>query len=461
MNKEQLNILQEKQKEFFRSGFTKDYRHRIAVLKLLKNIIIENESKIFKALYEDLHKGQIESYTSEIAYVINEINYTIKHLKCWMKSKRVRTSLMNQPAKSYIYSEPLGTVLIISPWNYPFALLFTPLIGAIAAGNCVILKPSEVSKNTSNLIAQLIYDNFDEQYISAIEGGAEVTQNLISEKIDYIFFTGNSEVGKEIMKSASKYLIPVSLELGGKNPCIIDTDIDFEVTAKRIVWGKFFNAGQTCISPDYLLVHHSIKDKFVQALIKTINEFHGEDINSDSDISHIINEKHFDRLNSLLNDGEVIYGGKNKKKSLFISPTLMRNIKSNSKILTDEIFGPILPIFTYVNLESEIEKINKLHKPLSLYLFTNDKVKQDMIIQQTSSGQVCINGTIHTMVSNTLSFGGVGYSGIGKYKGKASFETFSHRKSVLKKSFVFDAKISYPPYKTSLETIKKAFKFLY
>jgi acyl-CoA reductase-like NAD-dependent aldehyde dehydrogenase len=461
MNQNEINILLLKQKSFFNSEKTKDISFRIENLRKLYKLIEKNETLIMDALYQDLHKSQTEAYTSEILFVLKEIEFIIKHLKKWNKPQKVRTSLINFPGKNFIQYEPYGITLIIGPWNYPFGLVFSPLAGALAAGNCAIIKPSEISKNTSKVICNLINENFPDEYLFAIEGDATVSQALINEHTDYIFFTGSTNVGKKIMKSAADHLIPVTLELGGKNPCIVDSDINLDVTARRIIWGKFFNAGQTCIAPDYLLVHREIKDKFLEKLKSTLEEFYPKILEDNQDYTHIINQEHFIRLSSLLNEGKIVAGGEKNQLKLFISPTIITDIDYNSKIMDEEIFGPILPVLTYDNLENEIYRLKSMSKPLSLYFFSNDKNKQERIIVGTSSGSVCINGTIHTIMNNRLPFGGVGLSGMGNYHGRASFETFSHKKSVLKKSFWLDLKAMYPPYKTKLDILKKIVKWLY
>ncbi len=460
MNQNEINKLLLNQKEFFNTGKTKDITFRIEQLTKLQELIEKNESIIMDALYKDLHKSQTESYTSEIAYVLKEIESIIKNLKKWNRKGKVRTSLINLPGKSYFQYEPYGIVLIIGPWNYPFGLIFSPLIGAISAGNCVVIKPSEISVNTSKLIFNLINDNFPNEYLSVVEGDSQVSQALINEKIDYLFFTGSSKIGKLIMKSASEHLIPITLELGGKNPCIVDCNIDIEVTARRIVWGKFFNAGQTCIAPDYLLVHKDIKDEFLEKIKGTLKEFFPEMHKDNKDYSHIVNQVHFDRLSALMDEGIIVAGGEKDSANLYISPTIISELYYNSKIMNEEVFGPILPVLVYDDLNDVIQNLRNQQKPLSLYFFSKDKKKQNQILDGTSSGSVCINGTIHTIMTNKLPFGGVGLSGIGKYHGRASFETFSHKKSVLQKSFKFDLKSMYPPYKTKFSILKQIAKRL-
>lgn len=461
MNYKNINELLNDQKKFFYTGKTKEVFFRIETLRKLKNLIIENESEIMDALFKDLHKSKTESYTSEIAYVLKEIDFAIKNLKNWNKPQKAKTSLINQPGNSFVIHEPYGIILIIGPWNYPFGLIFSPLIGAISAGNCVVLKPSEISGKTSEVIADIINKNFPESYLSVIEGDASVSQSLINENIDYIFFTGSTQVGKKIMQAASEYLIPVTLELGGKNPCIVDKDIDFKITAKRIVWGKFFNAGQTCIAPDYLLIHNDIKDEFLEILKETMEQFYPKINNDNLDYSHIVNHKHYNRLEALMLEGNIIIGGDKNSKELYISPTVITDLDFNSKIMKEEIFGPLLPLIPYKNLDDEINRLKTQPKPLALYFFSKDKNKQQKIISETISGSVCINGTIHTIMTNKMPFGGVAQSGFGYYHGKSSFETFSHKKSILKKSFKFDLKSVYPPYKTKLSILKHFIKRLY
>lgn len=461
MNQSEITQLSCSQKEFFNTGKTKDISFRVMALRKLYGIIVENEDLILEALYKDLHKSQTESYTSEIAYVLKEIEFAIKNIAKWNKPKRSRNSLINQPGKSYLVQEPYGVALIIGPWNYPFGLIFSPLIGAITAGNCAIVKPSEISENTSALIADLININFTDNYLKVVTGDASVTQLLINENINYIFFTGSTEVGKKIMKSASEHLIPVTLELGGKNPCIVDSNIDFDVAISRIVWGKFFNAGQTCIAPDYVLIHSDILDDFLEKLREKIREFYPVMNKDNKDFSHIANLRHFKRIEGLMLEGSIIIGGEKDENSLFIAPTVIKDVDFDSKIMKEEIFAPLLPVITYTNLDDEIVRLTKLPKPLAIYFFSKDKTKQQKVISETTSGSICINGTIHTILTNKLPFGGVGQSGMGSYHGKSSFETFSHKKSVLKKSFWFDFKKMYPPYKTKLNILKGIIKSLY
>ncbi|MEH2418325.1 aldehyde dehydrogenase [Nostoc sp.] len=442
------------QRQFFETGKTKDVTFRIEQLKTLKQAIIQHEQSIVEALQADLYKPELESYITEIA-VIKEINYAIKHLKNWTKPKKAAVSFDFFSYSARIYPEPLGVVLIIGPWNYPFNLIISPLIGAIAAGNCAIIKPSEIASHTSGIIAKIVAKHFDPAYIAVVEGGVEASQKLLAEKFDHIFFTGGTAVGKIIMAAAAKYLTPVTLELGGKSPCIVDSDINLEHTVRRITWGKFINAGQTCIAPDYLLVNKKIKKNLIDGLEKCLKGFYGDNPANSPDYARIISQKHFDRLVNFLKDAEVIIGGKTQPSERYIAPTVIDNVSLEDSVMQEEIFGPILPIIEYTDIADAIALINSRPKPLALYLFSHNKNLQKRVLQETSSGGVCINDTMMQFGVSSLPFGGVGDSGIGNYHGKASFDTFSHDKSVLQNSFWLDLKWRYAPYKGKLSLIKK------
>ncbi|MBG1242381.1 aldehyde dehydrogenase [Nostoc sp. NZL] len=442
------------QREFFQTGKTKDVTFRIEQLRNIKQAIIEHEQSIVEALQADLHKPEVETYLTEIG-VIKEIDYAIKHLKTWTKPKKTAVSFDFFSYSARIYPEPLGVVLIIGPWNYPFQLIISPLVGAIAAGNCAIIKPSEIASHTSRIIAEIVAKYFDPAYIAVVEGGVEASQKLLAEKFDHIFFTGGTAVGKIIMAAAAKYLTPVTLELGGKSPCIVDTDINLEHTVRRITWGKFINAGQTCIAPDYLLVDKKIKKDLIDGLGKSLKEFYGDNPANSPDYARIISQKHFDRLVDFLKDGEVIIGGVAQASERYIAPTVIDNVSLEDSIMQEEIFGPILPIIEYTDIAEAIALINSRPKPLALYLFSQNKNLQKRVLQETSSGGVCINDTVMQVGVSSLPFGGVGDSGIGNYHGKASFDTFSHNKSVLQNSFWLDLKWRYAPYEGKLPLIKK------
>ncbi|MFK0730500.1 MAG: aldehyde dehydrogenase [Gloeotrichia echinulata GP01] len=444
------------QRQFFQTGKTKDVAFRIAQLKIIKQAILENEQEILQALKADLNKPEFETYATEIL-VTKEIDYAIKHIKTWTKPKKAEVPIDFFSYSARIYPEPLGVVLIIGPWNYPFQLVISPLVGAITAGNCAIIKPSELSPHTSRLLAEIIGKHFDPAYIALLEGGRETSQKLIAEKFDHIFFTGGTAVGKIVMEAAAKNLTPVTLELGGKSPCIVDTEINLEHTAKRITWGKFINAGQTCIAPDYILVDKKIKTNLVDSLKKCLQEFYGDNPATSPDYARIITQQHFERLVNLLKDGEILIGGETEPGERYIAPTVIHNVSLTDPIMQEEIFGPILPIIEYSDITEAIALINSRPKPLALYFFSQNKNLQHRVLQETSSGGVCLNDTVMQVGVSSLPFGGVGDSGIGSYHGKASFDTFCHYKSVLKNSFLLDLKLRYAPYKGKLPIIKRLF----
>ncbi len=424
-------------------------------------MIVINEDKILTALKDDLNKSKAEAFTSEIAYTLNEIRFVLRNIHKWCRTVKVRTPLINFPGKSGYFYQPYGTVLVISPWNYPFGLLFAPMVGAIAAGNCVIAKPSEMSSHSSALIYKLISETFEEEYIAVIEGGKEITQALINDKIDYVFFTGSNSTGRQILKLCAEHLIPVTLELGGKNPCIVDKETDLDVAAKRIVWGKFFNAGQTCVAPDYLLVDESISKIFLEKLTAAVNQFYFANHSFPDNFSRIIDINHFRRLHDLLNHGDILIGGNSDRDKLQIEPTIIINPDSDSALMKEEIFGPILPVLFYNKIDSVLSGLSSLPEPLCVYLFSKKKSLHKKVINQARSGSVCINGTINILMSGELPFGGYGASGFGRYHGNSGFLTFSRAKSVLKKSLVLDQSYLYNPHETDIKTIKKASKILY
>ncbi len=433
----------------FNKGMTRNLAFRHQQLDGLLRFVTECEDKIFAALKHDLNKCQIESFGSEISLTTKGVKLALKNLSSWTKPRKVSTALLAQPGNSVIVPEPLGVVTIIGPWNYPLFLALYPLIGALAAGNCVVLKPSEVSTATSFLLANELPKYISNECLSVIEGGAEETTALLKEKFDHIFYTGNGTVAKIIMLAAAQHLTPVTLELGGKSPCIIDATADLANAARRIAWGKFMNAGQTCVAPDYVLIDASVKDKFLEELKKIIIHFYGEHPELSPDYSRIINSRHYQRLMNLLpGSGDIYFGGTGKESENYISPTILHNVPANAPVMADEIFGPILPVITIKDTEEAIAFINARPKPLSLYLFSSDQKNQQRIIQQTSSGSVGINVCVIQIAVSTLPFGGVGASGMGAYGGKYTFDTFTHYKSVLTKSTWFDSSLFYPPYTT-------------
>jgi len=430
-----------------------------SLTKLLNEIII-HEKEIIEALYFDFKKPAFETVISETGYVIAELKQTIKNLNKWAKPKRVFPSLLNFPSKDYIYKEPYGRVLIISPWNYPFQLALCPLISAFAAGNQVVLKPSELTPKTSEIIEKIISKIFIKKDVNVVEGGIEVAQQLLSERWDYIFFTGSVTVGKIVAKAAADNLTPVTLELGGKNPCIIDETANLKLAAKRIVWGKFMNAGQTCIAPDYILIQKDMKSHFVTYLKKEITKAYGVDASQSPDYARIVNRKNWQRLVDMIEPEKVIFGGKSDIENCYISPTLIEETSLDSDLMKDEIFGPILPILTY-STEKEIESIiSKYEKPLAFYIFTENRIFSKQMIQKYSFGGGCVNDTMVHFSNKRLPFGGVGHSGMGAYHGILSFDTFSHKKSILIKSNFLDLPFRYAPYKDKLGTIKKILRWL-
>ena len=455
LNKTDIQTIVKAQRDFFDSDTSKDLSFRREQLLKLKRMMSDNEQAIIDALHKDLRKHEFEAYATEIGIVMVDIDKTLAKLNKWAKPRKVKTPPFHYVASSYIKPDPLGNVLIIAPWNYPVQLLIAPLVGAIAAGNTAIIKPSEMSVHTSALMAELINNTFDSQYIKVIEGGVEETQLLLEEKFDFIFFTGSTRVGQIVYQAAAKHLTPVALELGGKSPCIVDTDIHLDFTAKRIVWGKFVNVGQTCIAPDYLLVDHKIKDALIAKIKFYIHKFFGENPEDSDSMGRIINEHHFDRLVSYLNDGDIIEGGQHDRTKKYIAPTLIDNVNMDSGIMKDEIFGPILPIVAYGNLKEALDHINSGEKPLALYIFSKNNRKVERILNETSAGGVTVNDTLMHIANGALPFGGVGASGIGAYHGQHSFELFSHMKSVLHRSFLVEEPIRYAPYKLKRNWLKK------
>lgn len=444
----------QQQRTFFNTGQTKPVAFRLEQLKRLKQAIIDRQEAILQAARADLGRPAFEAYF-EIA-TLAEINLALKHLKTWVKPQRVATSIDQFPASAWVQPEPLGVVLIIGPWNYPFQLMMSPLIGAIAAGNCALLKPSEQAPHTANVIAEIVQATFDPNYVAVVEGDASVSQQLLAEKFDHIFFTGGTSIGKIVMTAAAQHLTPVTLELGGKSPCIVDADVRLDYTAKRIVWGKLINAGQTCIAPDYLLVDRRIKSALIEQMKQWIERFYGADPATSPDYGRIINSHHFNRLTGLLKDQTPIVGGQFDPETRYIAPTVLDNVTWDDPIMQEEIFGPILPILTYDDLNTAIAQINSHPKPLALYLFSNNEQTQNHVLQSTSSGGACLNDTVMQVGVLGLPFGGVGESGMGRYHGKASFDTFSHQKSVLKRSLWLDLGWRYAPYKPEkLKQIKR------
>ncbi|GAK90482.1 aldehyde dehydrogenase [Nonlabens ulvanivorans] len=455
----QIHNYHQAHKEFFNSQQTKDVMYRITALQKLKAVIENKEQEIYDALANDLGKSEFEAFITEYQVITGELDKYIKKTKKWASPRKVRPSLLNFPSKARQYPEPYGNTLIISPWNYPFQLALAPLIGAVAAGNTVILKPSEFSTATSQLLQDIIDEAFIPQHVKVIQGDADVAKELTSLKWDYIFFTGSPPVGKAIYQAAAKNLTPVTLELGGKNPCVVHESAQLKIAARRIVWGKFLNAGQTCIAPDYLLVHESVKLEFIKHVKAEIINFFGENPMESSDFPRIIRDQHFEKLVDMLKDQHILTGGTHDINSLYIAPTLLDEPSRESTVMQQEIFGPILPIISYKTKGDLIEWIDSYEKSLGAYLFSNNTNFEQWFIGRFSYGGGVINDSIVQFVNERLPFGGVGNSGIGNYHGKKTFETFSHLKSVVHRGTWIDIPVKYAPYDGKLNIIKKALRW--
>lgn len=433
-----------RQRAFFQTNATKNIRFRADQLSKLKSILQRNEKRLYEAIYADFRKGEFETYATELGILYSDISESIMKMRRWSRPKRVLTNLPNMPARSYIMPEPFGVCLVIGAWNYPYQLSFAPVVAALAAGNTVILKPSELSAHTSALMAELINNNFDPGVFCVIEGGVPETTELLKEKFDKIFFTGSVPVGNIVYQAAAKNLTPVTLELGGKSPAFVFADTNLEVTAKRLVWGKFLNAGQTCIAPDYVLVENKIKDRFLAAIKAQIDEFRYSFENKNH--VQIINERNFDRLVNLIDSSKIIYGGEHDQNDRYISPTILNDLDFSHPVMDDEIFGPILPVIGFDNVESVIAEVKNRPKPLACYVFTKNKKLRAKILHEISFGGGAVNDTIMHISNPRLPFGGVGPSGTGSYHGEAGFRAFTHYKSVMYKPFHFEPNLKYPPY---------------
>jgi len=447
------DILQQ-QKTFFNSHATKDLDFRKAQLQKLKKVVKSNEKLLYDAIYQDFGKSEFETFGTEISFIYKDIDYYLKNLKSFAKPKNVLTNIVNQMGSSKIVFEPLGNCLVIGAWNYPYQLTLTPVIAAIAAGNTCMIKPSELPENTMKAMAKLINENFDAQFLYVVEGGVEETTAILKLRFDKIFFTGSPRVGKIVYKAAAEHLTPVTLELGGKSPAFVTEKADLQIAARRIVWGKFINAGQTCVAPDYLYVSENIKAKFLKVLIEEIKKRNYTD-----NVDHyckIINERNFNRLEKMIDREKVVFGGETIREKRYISPTVLDHVTWDDAVMQEEIFGPILPILTYKNLETAMQTVVEGEKPLSAYLFSNDAKEQELFTEKLSFGGGCINDTLMHLSNDRLPFGGVGNSGIGHYHGKFGFEAFSHQKAILKKSNYLEPELKYPPYSDAkLNILKK------
>lgn len=445
-----------KMREYFNSGITKSYNFRKEQLKKLKVSILQHEQALYEALYTDLKKSKEETWVTETGLVISELNAAIKNLRQWMRPENVETNLLNLPSSSKILREPLGVVLIIGPWNYPFQLLINPLIGAIAAGNCVVLKPSEFAQATDHVMKKIVEDVFSPEYILYVqgEGAAVVPEMMTNFAFDHVFYTGSTVVGKIIYKMAAEKLTPVTLELGGKSPCVVESDANIKVAVRRIAMTKFSNAGQMCVAPDYVLVHESIKKEFISAITEVIKNFFSDKPEQSYNYGKIINEKQFNRIAGYLSDGKIIFGGRTDKQQLFIEPTLLDEVSINDAVMKDEIFGPVLPIISFKTKEEAMKIIEQHPNPLAFYVFTSSNEKENDWLNSVAFGGGCVNNASWHLTNHHLPFGGRGFSGTGSYHGKYSFDTFSHKKAVMKTPTWFDPSIKYPPFKGKLKLFK-------
>lgn len=452
-----IKLLIDKQRKFFESNTTRDIDFRMAQLIKFKQALQANEENIYASLHADFRKSKFEAYGTEIGVLYEEISCMLKNVKKWATPELVKDTVANFPSKNYIYHEPYGVCLIIGAWNYPLQLTLAPVIGAIAAGNTCIVKPPRASIHTYRLVQKIIQDTFDENYMAVLDEDSD-NQEMLANRYDYIFFTGGVEIGRTIARAAAEHLTPTTLELGGKSPCIVDKNVDIEVAARRVAWGKFLNGGQTCIAPDYLLLHASVKEKFYKAFAKSVKSFYGNNPQDSVDFPRIINDKHFKRLASMLQDGTIIVGGKTDAESRYIAPTLIELDTFEHPLMQDEIFGPILPVITIQSVDEAISIVKQFEKPLAFYIFSNHYETQQKCLNTVQFGGGCVNDTLSHFVNDHLPFGGIGNSGIGAYHGKFSFDTFTHKKGVCHKVTWPDIPLRYPPYNAKLGIIKKVIK---
>lgn len=452
-----IRMVVEHQRKFFNTKETLNINKRIYYLKKLKTSILKYENEINEALFQDLGKSASESYMCEVGLTLSELSYQIKHIRRWSRPKRHITDLTNFHGKSYSVFEPYGVVLVMAPWNYPFMLTMEPLIGAVAAGNCVVAKPSAYSPATSSIIKKILEQVFDDNYVAVVEGGRTENTELLEQRFDYIFFTGGVNVGKLVMEKAAKNLTPVSLELGGKSPCIIDKTANLKLAAKRLAFGKYLNLGQTCVAPDYLLIEETVKEKFLNIFIDTVKKMYGENPLENQNYGKMINEKHYRRVMGLIDEKKVILGGKGIEEQLRIEPTVLDNVTENDDIMQEEIFGPVLPVITYKEINDAVKFIETRPHPLALYIFSNDRKVQKLFTEKVTFGGGCINDTILHLATSRMGFGGVGNSGMGAYHGIKSFQTFSHEKSILRKYNWIDMPMRYQPYTKIMDKLVRMF----
>jgi aldehyde dehydrogenase (NAD+) len=450
----------QRQRAFFQSGMTRPVEFRCSQLHKLRDALLANEPALLAALHADLRKSAYAAYSTELGLVLSEIRHDLGCLPTWAKARRRRPPLLVWPARAFVQPEPYGVALILGPWNYPLQLLLSPLVGALAAGNCAVLKPSEFAPHTAAALAQLVSSTFPQEYLAVVQGERAVAEALLRERFDCIFFTGSTIVGRAVMAAAARHLTPVTLELGGKCPCLVCADAPLEVTARRIAWGKFMNAGQTCVAPDFVLVERNTLGPLVAALKRAIHQFYGGDPRQSPEYGRIINQQHLARLTAYLSSGHIEHGGGHDATDLYLAPTILTGVTPDAPVMQEEIFGPILPVLPFDRLDDALALLRDRPTPLALYLFTRDQTTQQRVLATTRSGGVCINDTVTHMIGKDLPFGGLGDSGLGAYHGKASFDRFTHRRSVLRRSLAFDPTLRYPPPRISLATLKRAYRFL-
>ena len=453
-------VIVHRQRAFFQTGATRPIEFRRAQLEKLSAALARYEPTLLAALHTDLRKSPGQAYTSEIGLLQAEIRCALKRLANWTTPSRRRTPWFVAPSRGWVQPEPFGGALILGPWNYPVQLLLTPLVSAVAAGNCVMLKPSELAPRTAEAIAALVRETFAEEYISVATGDANVAEALLAERFDKIFFTGSTRVGRMVLAAAAKHLTPVTLELGGKCPVIVCADARLELAARRLAWGKFRNAGQTCVAPDFVLVEREARDTFVAAMKKALHEFYGDDPARCEDYGRIVNQAHFERLVNYLRDGKAVHGGRHDAKDLFITPTILADVSPDAAVMQDEIFGPVLPVLEFDKLDDALTLLRGKPTPLALYVFTRDRATEARVLADARSGGACVNDVVSHMIGAGLPFGGLGESGMGSYHGRAGFDTFSHQRAVLRRATWLDTPFRYPPERLSLRSLKRAMRFL-
>jgi aldehyde dehydrogenase (NAD+) len=454
------STLLQAQRAFFAGGATRPVAFRRQALQRLRAAVVAHEADLLAALRADLGRPEAEAYASEVGFVLGELDFTLRRLEGWARPRRERTPMLLFPATSWIHPEPYGCALVIGPWNYPMQLLLVPLVGALAAGNCVVLKPSELAPRTAEAVARIVADALAPAHVAVVQGGAEAVTDLLAQRFDYIFYTGGPRVGRIVMSAAARFLTPLTLELGGKSPCIVDASADLGVAARRIAWGKFMNAGQTCVAPDYVLVHRSIRAELVRRIGEVLHGFYGEDPKRSPDYGRIVDLHHFDRLAALLHSGRVACGGATDREARYIAPTVLDGVQWDDEVMRDEIFGPVLPVLEYDSLDEAIAQVRARPKPLALYVFSAERATQDRVLAELPSGGACVNDTVTHLANPRLPFGGVGDSGMGGYHGRHSFETFSHLRAVVRSGTWFDLAAKYPPYRLPLAVLRRVMAWL-